>query len=337
MSNVNDENRSNPRYIRNPFISIVVPCYNEEEAVELFIRRISQILKAIGADHELVFVNDGSLDRTLQRLITFARQMDTIKIIDLSRNFGKEAALSAGLDHARGEVVIPMDVDLQDPPELIFDFLEKWREGFEIVYGVRGCRKADKASKRITARWFYKIFNFLSGVEIPANTGDFRLMDRRVVDEIRKLPERSRFMKGLFSWVGFKSVGVTYDRCTRSTGQTKFSFWRLWNFALDGFIGFTTIPLRIWSYLGAVISFISFLYAGFIILRVLIYGKDLPGYASLLTVILFFGGIQLLSIGILGEYISRLFVEVKQRPVYVVDKIYSFPLTPNSPGSDCKG
>lgn len=310
-----------------PFISIVVPCFNEENVIELFIKRISEVLNKIDADYELLFINDGSTDNTIQQLIELAQGMTFIKIINLSRNFGKEAALSAGLDHACGDIVIPMDADLQDPPELIFDFLEKWREGFEIVYGVRICRNSDTGLKRVTAKWFYRIFNQLSGVEIPENTGDFRLLDRRVVNALNELPERSRFMKGLFSWVGFKAIGVPYKRNPRAAGQTKFSFWKLWNFALDGLIGFSTIPLRIWSYFGAIISFLSFIYAGMIILKVLIYGKDVPGYASLLTVVLFFGGIQLLTIGILGEYISRLFVEVKRRPLYIVDKVYSFSST----------
>lgn len=331
-----DELHTDACRCRDPFISIVIPCYNEEQVIELCIERITTILDTVDANYELLFVNDGSTDRTMLRLIQLAQRSFFIKVIALSRNFGKEAALSAGLDHANGDVVIPMDADLQDPPELILDFLEKWREGYDIVYGIRSCRESDTAAKRLTAKWFYRVFNRLSGVEIPENTGDFRLMDRRVVDALKKLPERSRFMKGLFSWVGFKSMGIPYKRCSRVAGKTKFSFWKLWNFALDGLISFSTVPLRIWSYCGAILSLLSFLYASFIILRILIYGKDVPGYASLITVMLFFGGIQLLTIGVLGEYISRLFLEVKQRPLYLVDQIYSFSTNKNDVPLDSK-
>ncbi len=305
-----------------PLISVVAPCFNEDDAVELFAATILKIATGKDFNFEIVFIDDGSTDDTRAKLTALADRHREIRLVIFSRNFGKEAALTAGLDHAKGDAVIVMDVDLQDPPELIDDFIAKWREGYEVVYGVREDRKTDSAAKRVTADGFYRLFNKISGVKIPENTGDYRLIDRRVVETIKTLPERSRFMKGLFAWVGFKSVGVPYVRPARAAGATKFNFWRLWNFAVDGFVSFSTVPLRVWSYIGGVVAFLSFIYASVIILQTLIMGRDVPGYASLLVFILFFGSIQLISVGVLGEYISRLFVEVKQRPIYIVDEIY---------------
>lgn len=307
----------------HPLISIVAPCYNEVESVELFAKTIKQTVADGAYDCELIFIDDGSTDGTGEKLLALADIHPEIRVISFSRNFGKEAALTAGLDYAKGDAVIVMDVDLQDPPELIEAFVAKWREGYDVVYGSREDRTSDAYAKRFTAEGFYRVFNKISGVKIPENTGDYRLMDRRVVETIKSLPERSRFMKGLFAWVGFKSIGVPYARPERAAGTSKFNFWRLWNFALDGFVSFSTAPLRVWSYLGGVVAFLSFLYATAIILRTLITGSDVPGYASLLVFILFFGSIQIISVGVLGEYISRLFVEVKRRPIYVVDNAYS--------------
>ena len=306
-----------------PLISIVAPCYNEAESVDLFVETIFSILSGKDFEVELVFVDDGSTDETREKLCALADRHPEIRLVIFSRNFGKEAALTAGLDHAEGDAVIVMDVDLQDPPELILDFIEKWREGFEVVYGMREDRSSDSAAKRLTANGFYQLFNKISGVKIPQNTGDYRLIDRRVVETIKSLPERSRFMKGLFAWVGYKSTGVLYVRPERAAGETKFSFWRLWNFAVDGFVSFSTVPLRVWSYVGAGVALLSVIYASLIILSTLISGNDVPGYASLLVFVLFFGSVQLISIGVLGEYISRLFVEAKQRPIYIVDEIYA--------------
>jgi len=306
-----------------PLISVVAPCFNEFETLDLFKDAVTKALLRTGCPYELVFVDDGSTDGTREKLAAFANGKAEIKVIVFSRNFGKEAALSAGLDHATGDVVIVMDVDLQDPPELILEFLAKWREGFDVVYGKRQDRRADTLAKRFTAGGFYRLFNKLSGVKIPANTGDYRLMDRKVVDAIKALPERSRFMKGLFAWVGYRATGVSYARPARAAGETKFNYWRLWNFAIDGFVSFSTAPLRVWTYIGGVVAFFSFAYASFIILRTVITGVDVPGYASLTTFVLFLGGIQIISVGVLGEYISRLFIEVKQRPIYIVDEIYS--------------
>jgi len=305
-----------------PLISIVAPCFNEADAVDGFVSALDAALAAADFDIELVFVDDGSTDGTRARLCAIADGHKNCRIVIFSRNFGKEAALTAGLEHARGDAVVVIDVDMQDPPSLIMDFVARWREGFDVVYGQRDDRAADTLAKRVTAEGFYHLFNRISRMKIPANTGDFRLMDRRVVEAIKSLPERSRFMKGLFAWAGFSSVAVTYARPPRAAGESKFNFWRLWNFALDGIVSFSTAPLRIWSYIGAIVATLSFVYASFIILKTLITGSDVPGYASLMVLILFFGSVQLISVGVLGEYISRLFVEVKRRPIYLVDEVY---------------
>jgi polyisoprenyl-phosphate glycosyltransferase len=306
----------------DPLLSLVVPVFNEEEAVDLFLDTVVPQLERAALRFELVFVNDGSRDNTFARLFDRGRGDRRIRLVNLSRNFGKEAALTAGIDLARGDILIPMDIDLQDPPELIQPFVARWREGYDIVYGVRSGRHSDTRVKRLSAEWFYKVFNSLSPVRIPANVGDFRLVDRRAVEVLRQLPERNRFMKGLFAWVGFNSIGVPYERPTRVAGTTKFSFWRLWNFALDGVVSFSTAPLRAWFYVGVVIAAIAVLYALFIVTRVLILGIDTPGYASLLIAVLLMGAIQLLSLGIIGEYLGRLFLEVKGRPIYVVEGVY---------------
>lgn len=306
----------------DPLVSLVVPVFNEEDAVDLFVETVMRELDGARVRVEVVFVNDGSRDDTLARLLDHSQRDQRIRVVNLSRNFGKEAALTAGIDNARGDVLIPMDIDLQDPPELVAPFLEKWREGYDVVYGVRTARATDTATKRMSAGWFYRVFNLLSPVRIPPNAGDFRLVDRRAVAVLRQLPERNRFMKGLFAWVGFNAVGVPYERPARAAGSTKFNLWGLWNFALDGVVSFSTTPLRAWFYIGFIVAGLSFVYALFIIGRVLILGIDTPGYASLLSAVLFMGGIQLLSLGIIGEYLGRLFVEVKGRPIYVVEGVY---------------
>ena len=306
----------------DPLLSLVVPVYDEDESIDLFIDTVVPILEQDRLRFEVVFVNDGSRDDTLARLLDRSTGDRRIRVVNLSRNFGKEAALTAGIDHARGDVLVPIDIDLQDPPDIIGSFLARWREGYDIVYGVRSTRVTDTAAKRVSAGWFYWVFNSLSPVRIPPNVGDFRLVDRRAVEVLRQLPERNRFMKGLFAWVGFNSIGVPYERPQRAAGTTKFNFWRLWNFALDGVVSFSTAPLRAWFYVGVVIATVSILYALFIITRVLIFGIDTPGYASLLIAVLLMGAIQLLSLGIIGEYLGRLFLEVKGRPIYVVEGIY---------------
>jgi glycosyltransferase involved in cell wall biosynthesis len=302
-----------------PLVSIVVPFYNEGEVVATFYARITEVVAAIrGMEFEFVCVNDGSRDDTLDKLAQLVAVDARVRVIDLSRNFGKEAALTAGLDEARGDVVIPMDADLQDPPELIPTLIAHWRQGYEVVLAKRSDRRSDGFLKRTTAKLFYQLHNRISDTGIPENVGDFRLIDRSVVAALQLLPERRRFMKGLFAWVGFKTVTVEYARAPRVAGSTKFSGWRLWNLALEGITSFSTMPLRVWTYVGTSFAVIGFLYALFIVLRTLIYGRDLPGYASLLTVILFLGGVQLIGIGVIGEYVGRVYMETKQRPIYVV-------------------
>ena len=308
--------------MNNPIISIIAPCYNEEETIEPFLRRIEEILTQINEPYEIVFINDGSRDNTLNVLLNAKQNFKNIRIINFSRNFGKEAALTAGLDKARGEAAIPIDVDLQDPPELIKELVARWREGYDVVLAKRTDRTSDSFAKRVSADLFYKLNGKISNVDIPNNVGDFRLMSKRVVEALKQLPENQRFMKGLFAWVGFKTIAIEYVREKREAGQSSFNGWKLWNFALDGITSFSTLPLRIWLYIGALVSFLSFLYGSFIILKTLIFGVDLPGYASLAVIMLFLGGIQLIGIGILGEYIGRIYSESKRRPSYIIEGEY---------------
>nr|WP_314399039.1 glycosyltransferase family 2 protein [uncultured Campylobacter sp.] len=308
--------------MNNPTISIIAPCYNEEETIEPFLRRIEEILAQINESYEIVFIHDGSKDNTLNVLLNAKQNFKNIRIINFSRNFGKEAALTAGLDKARGEAAIPIDVDLQDPPELIKELVAKWREGYDVVLAKRADRTSDSFAKRVSADLFYKLNGKISNVDIPNNVGDFRLMSKRVVEALKQLPENQRFMKGLFAWVGFKTTVIEYVREKREAGQSSFNGWKLWNFALDGITSFSTLPLRIWLYIGALVSFLSFLYGSFIILKTLIFGVDLPGYASLAVIMLFLGGIQLIGIGILGEYIGRIYSESKRRPSYIIEGEY---------------
>jgi polyisoprenyl-phosphate glycosyltransferase len=301
-------------------LSVIVPVKDEQEAVGPFVDRVAPILDRLlsGPAWEILFIDDGSEDGTMAAIMTAHQRDPRVRALSLSRNFGKEAALSAGLDFARGEAVIPIDVDLQDPPEVIGDMLAKWREGYEVVYGVRRNRTSDSLPKRLTADLYYRAHNYLSSDKIPEHAGDFRLLDRRVVDVIRKMPERNRFMKGLFAWSGFKQAAVEYDRVAREVGTTKFRYWKLWTLALDGITSASTMPLRVWSYIGVVIAFFSLVYAVFVILRTTLFGIDVPGYPSLMVAILFFGGLQLISLGVVGEYVGRILIETKQRPLYVV-------------------
>ena len=305
-----------------PVLSIIVPVKDEEDAIPLFVKRICSTLECLhdpaGRSFEILFVDDGSSDGTLALLRRLHAADARIRALSLSRNFGKEAAVSAGLDHARGDAVVPMDVDLQDPPEVLPEMLAKWREGFEVVYGVRQDREQDSLPKRLTADLFYRAHNWLASDKIPAHAGDFRLLDRKVVNVIRALPERNRFMKGLFAWAGFRQAAVSYSRQPRQAGTTKFGYWKLWTFALDGITSTSTVPLRVWSYLGGLIAFFALAWAAFITVRTLVLGIDLPGYASIIVAVLFLGGLQLLSLGIIGEYVGRILVEAKQRPIYVV-------------------
>lgn len=310
------------RATQNPLVSIVVPVFNEASAIPIFIESAVPILVECSITFEILFVNDGSTDGTLNLLMEQLGADSRLCLVNLSRNFGKEAALTAGIDQAQGDVVVPMDVDLQDPPELIPAFLERWRAGYDTVYGVRTVRDEEGLVKRATAGIFYRVFNRLSDTGIPANAGDFRLMDRQVVEALRQCRERNRFMKGLFSWVGFTATSVDYERPRRHVGSSKWVYWRLWNFAIDGLTAFTTVPLRVWTYVGAIVALVSFLYAFVIVLQVLVEGISVPGYASLITVVLFLGGVQLLSLGLIGEYLGRLFDESKARPIYLLEGVY---------------
>ena len=304
-------------------ISLVVPFYNEEEGIDSFYRAIVPTMEGIpGMAFEVVCVDDGSRDRTLELLVALSRKDSRFRVVELSRNFGKEAALTAGIDAAEGAAVVPIDADLQDPPELIPVLVEEWRKGADMVLAHRSDRRSDSYMKRKTAEFFYRIHNRLSNVQIPENVGDFRLMDRAVVDALGQLPERQRFMKGLFTWVGFRTVTVSYVRKPRQSGMTKLSPWKLWNFALEGITSFSTLPLRIWTYVGMAGALAAFLYGSFIVLRTIFFGVNVPGYASLLVSILFIGSLQLISIGVLGEYIGRIYLEAKQRPPYIVRKLH---------------
>jgi glycosyltransferase involved in cell wall biosynthesis len=304
-------------------ISIVVPFFNEAAAIPPFHCALLPCLAVLpGYRFEIICVDDGSTDGTLPALLALAAADSRFKIIELSRNFGKEAALTAGLDAASGDAVIPIDADLQDPPALIGEMLAVWGRGAEVVLARRANRAADALLKRQTASWFYRLHNRLSKTKIPENVGDFRLMDRVVVDALKRLPERQRFMKGLFAWVGFRTVTIDYTRAERAAGASKFSGFALWNFAMEGFTSFSTSPLKIWTYLGALSAICTFAYAVFIVMRTLILGIDVPGYASLLVAILFFGSVQLVSIGLLGEYIGRIYLETKQRPTYLIRKVH---------------
>lgn len=303
-------------------VSIVVPLYNEAPNVDYLLGRLKSVCERLELSYEIVCVNDGSSDETLSYLIKHHHQNPLIRVINLSRNFGKEIALTAGLDYAIGQTIIPIDADLQDPPELIGEMLEKWRDGYDVVYAVRQSRQGESWLKKFTADSFYRVISSMSRVSIPRNTGDFRLMDRKVVDALKQLPERSRFMKGLFAWVGFKQTAIYYDRAPRYKGQTKWNYWKLWNFAIDGITSFSLVPLKVWSYVGLGLSLLALVYASFLILRTLIYGVDMPGYASIMVGVLFLGGIQLLTLGVIGEYLGRVYEEVKGRPLYLVRDLY---------------
>ena len=314
-------------HLAEPMLSVIVPVKDEQAGIGPFVTRVSTVLDALppvdGAAQswEILFVDDGSQDATLAAICAANRADPRIRGLTLSRNFGKEAALSAGLDHARGAAVVPIDVDLQDPPEVIGEMVEKWRSGFDVVYGVRRNRTSDSLPKRITAEWYYRAHNWLSSDKIPEHAGDFRLLDRSVVEVIKRMPERNRFMKGLFAWAGFRQTAVEYDRLERTIGRSKFNYWKLWTFAIDGITSASTVPLRVWSYLGGGIALLSLVYAVFLVLRTFVYGVDVAGYPSLMVATLFLGGVQLLSLGVLGEYVGRILVEVKQRPIYIVRDI----------------
>jgi glycosyltransferase involved in cell wall biosynthesis len=309
---------------KRPLISIVIPFYNEEGSVFGFHEAITEALANLSEfEFEFICINDGSSDNTLAELLECVARDPRYIVLELSRNFGKEAAMSAGIDKAHGDCVVPIDADLQDPPALIAQMLVEWQKGAEVVLAKRIDRTSDSYAKRTSALLFYRLHNTLSSLKIPENVGDFRLMDRVVVDALKQLPERQRFMKGLFAWLGFRTVTVEYARDPRTHGSSKFSGWKLWNFAIEGITSFSLVPLKVWTYIGALGSLFAFCYASFITIRTLIFGVDVPGYASLLVVMLFFGSLQLMSLGVIGEYIGRIYFESKQRPLYLIRKSYT--------------
>lgn len=301
-------------------VSVVVPFLNEANVLPDLVAAVAQLQEELQLPVELVLVDDGSTDGSgaIARQALQARPELQAVVLELSRNFGKEAALTAGLEASRGDVVVPLDADLQDPPELIGPMLEQWRQGFDVVYAVRRERAGESRTKRLTAFGFYRLIGRMSATTIPADTGDFRLMDRCVVEALSRLPERSRFMKGLFAWVGFRQTAISYNREARREGKSNWNYWALWNFALDGITSFSRVPLQLLSGGGVAIAVTSIVYGAWMVLRTLLFGIDLPGYASLMTAVLFLGGVQLIGLGVLGEYLGRVFLEVKQRPLYLV-------------------
>lgn len=302
-------------------LNIIAPLYNEAENIIDFFEQTSKYCLKLGVSYGYIFVNDGSEDNSLDILKQLAVQHDNVTVIDLSRNFGKEAALTAGIEYSQSKVLIPMDVDLQDPPELIVELYEKYLEGYNMVLAVREQRNTDGVLKRVSADMFYRLINKISDSKMPANAGDFRLIDDKVLSVIKKMPEKTRFMKGILSWPGFKVAQVYYSRPSRHLGETKWSPIALWKLALDGVFSFSSFPLKLWFYIGLSISFMAVVYMLVILFDVVINGVDVPGYASLVILILFLGGVNLTGLGILGEYISRIFIEVKQRPVYVINEV----------------
>ena len=301
-------------------ISVVVPVYNEEAVLKAFHGRLASVLDGLAAPAEIVYVNDGSHDGTMAILGALHDADPRVAVVDLSRNFGKEAAMSAGLDHANGDAVVIIDADLQDPPELIPDMVDAWREGYDVVLMRRKSRAQESWIKKATARAFYRTMGRMGTIDIPANVGDFRLLSRRAVTALRRFPERSRFMKGLFAWIGFPCRELDYDRDGRHAGTTKWNYWRLWNFALEGITSFSVVPLKIASYIGVATALLAFAYGGFIIAKTLLYGDPVRGYPTLVTLVLFLGGLQLMALGVIGEYLARMFIEVKQRPLYLVQR-----------------
>ena len=321
---------------RQPLLSVVVPAYNEQDVLPEFHRRLATVLDSIPMDVEVLYVNDGSTDHTLNLLRAFQQEDPRVTILDLSRNFGKELALTAGLDHASGDAVVVIDADLQDPPEVIPAFLAEWDHGYDVVYGRRVARDGETRLKRASAYVFYRLINAVSQIPIPRDTGDFRLLSRRAVESLRQLREQHRFMKGLFAWIGYGQIAVPYHRDPRYAGQTKWNYWRLWNFALEGITSFTIGPLKAATYLGILTALGAFGYVAFVIWRTLWYGDPVAGYPSMMVAILFLGGVQLMTVGVMGEYLGRMFDESKHRPLYLLNALhprggYSTPLDRAAP------
>lgn len=299
-------------------LSVIVPAYNEAEVLPEFHRRLAAVLNQLDLRCEVIYVNDGSRDDTQKIIDRLCAEDPRAASIDLSRNFGKEAAMTAGLDYAQGDAIVIIDADLQDPPELITQMVALWREGYDVIYARRTSRSGETWLKKATASAFYRLIQKVSRVQIPADTGDFRLMNRRSVDSLLQLREQHRFMKGLFAWVGYKQIALDYERDPRIAGETKFNYWKLWNFALEGITSFTIAPLKIATYVGLLTAGLSFVYGAWIIYQTIAFGNPVPGYPSLIVVVLFLGGLQIFFIGVIGEYVGRIYDETKQRPLYVV-------------------
>ncbi len=299
--------------------SVVVPVFNEAEGLREFHRRLSGVMEQLGT-WEVIYVNDGSTDASLAILSALHGGDPNVAFINLARNFGKEVAMTAGLDHAAGEAVVVIDADLQDPPEVIEALAAEWRAGHDVVYAQRRARDGETWLKTASATAFYRIMERVGHVRLPRDTGDFRLMSRRVVEAVVSLREHHRFMKGLFAWVGFPSKAVLYDRAPRHAGTSKWNYWRLWNLALEGVTSFTMAPLRLATYVGLAVSVLALVYGMVVVTRALLFGNDVAGYPSLLTVILFLGGVQIMTLGVIGEYLGRVFNETKQRPLYFVER-----------------
>ncbi len=303
-----------------PTLTVVVPAYNESEGLRAFHARLAAVLDDLDADSSVLYVDDGSNDDTYALMRDLAAADVRVTTLRLSRNFGKELALTAGLDHADADAVVVIDADLQDPPELIATFLGHWREGFDVVYGTRASRSGDSRLKRFTSSAFYRVIGRLSETPVPRDTGDFRLLSRRAVDALRQVRERQRFMKGLFTWVGYRQKSVVYARDGRHAGATKWNYWRLWNFAIDGITSFSGAPLKIATYAGIGVALFAFMFGLWILAKAMLFGDPVRGYPTIMVAVLFLGGVQLMALGIIGEYLGRLYVESKQRPLYLVDE-----------------
>ncbi len=303
-------------------LSLVVPVYNEVAVLSTFFERTIAVLNTLPYCWEIICVDDGSKDETLRALLEQHKKDERVKVVALSRNFGKEVALSAGLDLSKGDAVIPIDADLQDPPELIPEMIEHWKRGKKMVLAVRKRRATEGLVRRFLSKAFYRVFNAVSSVNMTPDAGDFRLIDRRIVNVVKSMPERTRMMKGLFAWPGFDTHHLYFERKERVAGESHFSLFKLWQLAWDGLVSFSTLPLVLWIYLGGFVSLFAVGYAAFIAVRTLVFGVDVPGYASLMTAVLFLGGMQLLSLGVMGLYLNKIFKETKHRPLYVIAESY---------------
>jgi glycosyltransferase involved in cell wall biosynthesis len=305
-----------------PKIAVIIPCYNEEDNVKAVYDRLTEVLNSTNYQYDLIFIDDGSKDNTLNELLKLYEKDHKVKIIAFSRNFGKEIALSAGLDYADADAVIPFDADLQHPPEVILNLLSKFEEGYDVVNAVRSKRDKESFLKKFTSKAFYRIINKLTNIEIPQDVGDFRLISKNALNAIKEIRERKRFMKGIFAWVGFKTTSVYYERAPRHAGKTKWNYLKLIDLAIEGITSFSTVPLRLASLLGIIVSLTAFLYAVWITISKILYGNPVKGYPSMMVAILFLGGVQLITIGIIGEYVGRIYEEVKQRPLYIIKKVW---------------